>query len=81
LRLFLRAVEQTLRAHSAGAGPAARLGAVEFVHRFGSALNLYLHFHCVAQDGVFASTPTGGVVFHPATAIDASRAQTNACRA
>ena len=30
----------------------------------------YLHFHCVVQDGVFASTPTGDVVFHPATAID-----------
>ena len=70
LRLFLGAVEQTLRAHSAGAGPAARLGAVAFIHRFGSALNPHLHFHCVVLDGVFASAPTGGVVFHPATAID-----------
>ena len=71
LRLFLRAVEQTLRAHSAGAGPAARLGAVAFIHRFGSALNPHLHFHCVVLDGVFASAPTGGVVFHAATGIDA----------
>ena len=30
----------------------------------------YLHFHCVALDGVFASAPVGGVVFHPATGID-----------
>ena len=72
LRLFLRAVEQTLRAHSAGAGPTARLGAVAFIHRFGSALNAHLHFHCVVLDGVFATTPTGGVVFHEATAIDAA---------
>ncbi|MCC7219052.1 MAG: transposase, partial [Burkholderiales bacterium] len=44
-RSLLRAVEQCLRAHSAGAGPAARLGAVAFIHRFGSALNSHLHFH------------------------------------
>ena len=36
LHLFLRAVEQCLRAHSPGSGPAARLGAVAFIHRFGS---------------------------------------------
>jgi len=70
LRLFLGAVEQCLRAHSAGADPAARLGAVAFIHRFGSALNPHLHFHCVVLDGVFASTPTGSVVFHLATDID-----------
>jgi hypothetical protein len=71
LRMFLGAVEQCLRAHSAGAGPAARLGAVAFILRFGSALNPYLHFHCVVLDGVFESTPTGGVVFHAATGLDA----------
>ena len=59
LRLFLRAVEQCLRAHSAGAGPTARLGAVAFIHRFGSALNAHLHFHCVVLDGEFASAPAG----------------------
>jgi hypothetical protein len=48
LRLFLRAVESCLRAHSPGSGPAARLGAVAFIHRFGSTLNAHLHFHCVA---------------------------------
>ena len=70
MHLFLRAVEQSLRAHSAGAGPAARLGAVAFIHRFGSALNPHLHFHCVVLDGVFESAPTGGVVFHEATELD-----------
>jgi hypothetical protein len=39
LHLFLREVEQCLRAHSPGSSPAARLGAVAFIHRFGSTLN------------------------------------------
>ena len=47
LRLFLRTVEHCLRAHSPGAGTAARLGAVAFIHRFGCTLNRHLHFHCV----------------------------------
>jgi len=72
LRLFLRAVEQCLRAHSPGSGPAARLGAVAFIHRFGSNLNAHLHFHCVLIDGVFESAPTGGIMFTAATWLDAN---------
>jgi Putative transposase len=45
LRIFLRAVEHCLREHSPGCSAAARLGAVAFIHRFGSALNEHLHFH------------------------------------
>ena len=33
----------------------ARLGAVNFVHRFGSALNGNIHFHCCVIDGVFSA--------------------------
>jgi Protein of unknown function (DUF2788)/Putative transposase len=55
LRLFLRVVEQCLRVHSPGSGPAARLGAAAFIHRFGSSLNAHLHFHCVALDGKFGT--------------------------
>jgi hypothetical protein len=72
LRLFLRLVEQCLRAHSPGSGLAARLGAVAFIHRFGSSLNPHLHFHCVVIDGVFDATATGGVVFHAATGLEAN---------
>ena len=72
LRLFLRAVEQCLQAHSPGSGPAARLGAVAFIHRFGSTLNTHLHFHCVVIDGVFDAAATGGVVFHAASGLDAN---------
>src|SRR5216684_1183562 len=32
---------------------AARTGAITFVQRFGGALNLNVHFHCVIPDGVF----------------------------
>ncbi len=53
LRLFLRAVESCLRAHSPGSGSTAGLGAVAFIDRFGSTLNPHLHFHCVVIDGVF----------------------------
>jgi Transposase zinc-binding domain len=45
LRILLRAVERCLREHSPGCSAAARLGAVVFIHRFGSALNAHLHFH------------------------------------
>jgi len=70
LRLFLRVVERHLRAHSPGSGPAARLGAVAFIHRFGSTLNAHLHFHLVI-DGVF-DRAAGGVVFHAATGVEAN---------
>jgi hypothetical protein len=65
--LYLRAVGSCLRAHSPGAGRAARLGSVAFIHRFGSTLNAHLHFHCVVIDGVFDSATSGAVNFHAAT--------------
>ena len=71
LRLFLCAVEQRLRVHSPGSGPAARLGAVAFIHRFGSTQNAHLHFHCAVVDGVFDSATTGGIIFTAATGLDA----------
>jgi hypothetical protein len=71
LAAFLRAVESRLRAHSPRASAAARLGAVAFIHRFGSTLNADLHFHCAVIDGVFDAA-AGGVVFHAATGPDAA---------
>ncbi len=72
LRLLLRVVEQCLRAHSPGSSSAARLGAVGFIHRFGSSLNAHLHFHCVVIDGVFEPAPADSVVFRAATGLDAN---------
>jgi hypothetical protein len=54
LDLALRAIFafQRRRARRAGAST-PRTGAVTFVQRFGGALNLNVHFHCLIPDGVF----------------------------
>ncbi len=66
LKVFLRAVETTIRQKSPGAPPKARFGAVVFVHRFGSFLNSHVHFHILVTDGVFSADGDGGAEFHPA---------------
>lgn len=70
LRIFLRAIRTTLRSASPGAPHDARLGAVSFLHRFGSSLNPHFHFHLVVLDGVFAQVPDGTVRFYEATRLD-----------
>jgi hypothetical protein len=87
LRIFLRVIAQRLQANSAGAKnsdkAALHIGAVAFIHRFGSSLNEHVHFHVCAVDGVFEEvTGEGGdvdadaqarspdVIFHPATGVD-----------
>jgi hypothetical protein len=42
------------RARQAGVTGKTQCGAVTFVQRFGSALNLNVHFHMIACDGVYA---------------------------
>ena len=61
LRLALGGIfaRQRLRARRMGVRD-TRSGAVTFVQRFGSALNLNVHFHCVVPDGVW--TGEGGAV-------------------
>ena len=54
LRIFVRAIRTTLCRASLGAPRNARLGALTFLHRFGSALNMHFHFHLVVLDGVFS---------------------------
>ena len=86
LRIFLRVIAQSLQTHSPGVAQvdkaALHIGAIAFIHRFGSSLNGHVHFHVCVVDGVFeavagvggaaaqvqASSP--GVIYHPATAID-----------
>jgi hypothetical protein len=57
LRIFLRATAQCLQDHCAGAAQvdkaALHIGAVAFIHRFGSSLNGHVHFHVCVVDGVF----------------------------
>jgi len=72
LRIFLRAIRTTLRDASPGAGPGAQIGAVSFLHRFGSSLNAHFHFHVCVIDGVFSEDPEGSVQFHESTHLTAS---------
>ena len=44
LRIFLSVVERCLRDHSAGCPADARIGAVAFIHRFGSSLSEHVYF-------------------------------------
>ena len=84
LRIFLRVIAQSLQSHSTGAcqvdKAALHIGAIAFIHRFGSSLNQHVHFHVCVVDGVFEEVPgqgdadaqssPPGIVFHPASAID-----------
>ncbi|NNM68559.1 MAG: IS91 family transposase [Gallionella sp.] len=83
LRILLRGVELCLREHSPGCDPTARIGAIAFIHRFGSSLNAHVHFHCCIVDGVFQPAAKIGetagaadavveVNFHAATGLDAA---------
>ena len=78
LRIFLSVVERCLREHSPACPAAARIGAVAFIHRFGSSLNEHVHFHCCVIDGVFepvvAPDDAPSVSFHAALthALDAA---------
>ncbi len=89
LRIFLRVIAQSLSANCPGAADvdkaALHIGAVAFIHRFGSSLNAHVHFHVCVVDGVFEAVAgeggtdadadvqasPAGVIFHPASAIDA----------
>lgn len=63
---FLRAIfaNQRRRARVMGIND-PRTGAVTFVQRFGSALNLHVHFHSLAPDGVFTGDGADTLTFHP----------------
>ncbi|NQT85333.1 transposase [bacterium] len=66
LRVFLRTLFawQRLRGRRAGIRD-GRPGAVTFVQRFGSVLNLNPHFHSLAPDGLFVPGADGRLVFTP----------------
>lgn len=80
LNTFLNTVFAWLRkkAKSQGAidnASQAYPGAVTFVQRFGSALNLNVHLHCQFSDGVFIENDSGFVSFHrtPSPTLEETR--------
>ncbi|HZD04045.1 MAG TPA: transposase [Longimicrobiales bacterium] len=79
LHIFLRAIRATLHEASPGAPNSVqdvRLGAVSFLHRFGSSLNPHFHYHLVVLDGVFAENEEGVPAFHEATDLTPEHWQT-----
>jgi hypothetical protein len=60
-RIFAEEIARTTRRIADAAGSAT--GAVSFPQRFGGSLNLHVHFHTLALDGVFVKRDDG-VCFH-----------------
>ncbi len=78
LRIFLRVIAQSLQAHCPGAAQvdkaALYIGAVAFIHRFGSSLNEHVHFHVFVVDGVFEEVAGEGDMLayqHSGFSVDA----------
>ena len=63
LRAFLRALFAELRRRGRAHGESP--GAVTFIQRFGSALNLNVHFHTLALDGVYSRDDGMATRFQP----------------
>jgi hypothetical protein len=80
LHILLRALRATLREACPTAPRTAAMGAVSFLHRFGSSLNPHYHYHLCVVDGLFekiegdtaqdpATHPETRLRFHEATAL------------
>ena len=71
-RIFVEAIFATYRSRARRDGiEDPQCGSINFVQRFGS-LNLHVHFHLLALDGVFARDAQGRLAFHPAAAPTAA---------
>ncbi len=80
VRIFIEAVFTRYRACGIVSGE-AHCGAVTFVQRFGSSLNLNVHFHVVVLDGLYTRDPQGRLGFHPAPAPDRRELEAMVARA
>ncbi len=67
LRIFMSEIENQLIRSCNGITSDTKLGAVSFIQRFGSRLNLPIHFHCVVFDGVFYTDQKGILQFSDVT--------------
>ena len=64
--IFTQAVFASLRRRAglSSLGRLAKGGAVTFIQRFGDSLNLNVHFHMLALDGVYTEDDSGMLRFH-----------------
>jgi hypothetical protein len=66
IRIFIRAIFSSLRRRARACGiPRGQCGAIAFVQRFGSALNLHPHVHVIVLDGVYAGLEGETPSFYP----------------
>jgi hypothetical protein len=71
IRIFIRAIFSSLRRRARACGiPHGQCGAVAFVQRFGSSVNLHPHVHVLVLDGVFAGLEGEAPRFYPLRAPD-----------
>ena len=85
LGAFISAITSDLRRRARKRKLHGRLqtGCLTVVQRFGSSLNLNVHFHVIAMDGVYAQQPDGNLLFHPLPAPsdeDIARLARSVCR-
>jgi hypothetical protein len=67
LAIFIDELQHHLR-EAADAADEARTGTFTATQHFGSSLNLHVHFHVVALDGVYEQEPDGSMTFSRAPA-------------
>jgi Putative transposase len=64
LRIVYRCLSSHLIARAQLDQYSARTGAVTFIQRFGGSVNLHLHFHILALDGVYRVDPSAKTLLH-----------------
>ena len=70
LGIVYRAISSHLLKKAGFTRKTAQTGAVTLIQRFGSALNLNVHFHMLFLDGVYTTKPWGKSRFHRTNAPD-----------
>ena len=85
LQIFVRALFASIRRRAGipSTNRQARCGAVSFVQRFGDALNLNVHFHTLALDGIYIVNEDGTITFRhvaPPSDAEVARVTERICR-
>ncbi|MFT4942271.1 MAG: hypothetical protein ACI88A_005347 [Paraglaciecola sp.] len=63
MRIIHRAISTLIVSKAGFSNKQAKTGAVSLIQRFGSALNLNIHFHMLFLDGAISENPWGGTPF------------------